>query len=177
MKISITGHTSGLGQSLYDHWNSVGHTITGYSRENNYSLEDGIEKISQDVSFDVFVNNAYYSFKQVELLYKLYEKNKNRNCIILNIGSASSDGNVDRIKPYAIEKLALEKACLQLQFNSTNCKVLLLKPGRMKTKMVEHITDSKLELQSVVTAIDWMINHPPEIIIRSLTIDNFPAVI
>lgn len=176
MKISITGHTSGLGRSLYDHWISLGHDVTGYSRENNYNLENDVEKMSQDRSFDIFVNNAYYNFKQVDLLYSLYEKNKNRNCIILNIGSASSDGNVDRIKPYAIEKLALEKACLQLQFNSTHCKILLLKPGRMKTKMVEHINDRKLELQSVINTIDWILDQPREIIIRSLTIDNFPAI-
>ncbi len=174
MNISITGHTSGLGKTLYDYWGNAGHHVIGYSRQNGFDLNSNLKKIIEDTSFDLFVNNAYSDYKQVDLLYSLYEKNKERDCIILNIGSASSDGNIDKIKPYAIEKLALERACFQLQFNSKLCKILLLKPGRMDTKMVDHLDSPKLNLDEVVKTIEWMITQPPKIIIRSLTIDNFP---
>jgi NADP-dependent 3-hydroxy acid dehydrogenase YdfG len=173
MNICITGHTSGLGKALFDFWSSSNNTVTGYSRSNGYDLDHDLDKFNND-QFDIFVNNAYSGFKQVELLYLLYEKNKNRNCIILNIGSASSDGNVDRIKPYAIEKLALDRAVLQLQFNSTKCKILLVKPGRMETRMASHINAKKLDLDAVVKAVDWIINQPEEVYFRSITIDNFP---
>ena len=137
MKISITGHTSGLGKALFNHWSNAGHNLTGFSLSNGFNIDTDIEKIA-NVEFDIFINNAYSKYQQVELLYMLYEKNKDRKCTIINIGSASSDGNVDRIKPYAIEKLALEKACLQLQFNTSICKILLIKPGRMQTLMAAH---------------------------------------
>lgn len=172
MKISITGHTSGLGQALYNKWVQDGHVMSGFSSSNGYNIDTDIEKII-DTDFDIFINNAYSKFKQVDLLYSLYEKNKDRPCIIINIGSASSDGNIDRIKPYAVEKLALERACLQLQFNSTKCKIILIKPGRMQTPMVDHIADKKLKLTHVVSAIEWILSQPAEVIIRSLTIDNF----
>jgi len=137
VKISITGHTSGLGKALFNHWSNAGHNLTGFSLSNGFNIDTDIEKIA-NVEFDIFINNAYSKYQQVELLYMLYEKNKDRKCTIINIGSASSDGNVDRIKPYAIEKLALEKACLQLQFNTSICKILLIKPGRMQTLMAAH---------------------------------------
>jgi short-subunit dehydrogenase len=172
MNICITGHTSGLGKALFDFWSASNNNVTGYSRSNGYDLDHNLDKFNND-QFDIFVNNAYSGFKQVELLYQLYEKNKNRNCIILNIGSASSDGNVDRVKPYAIEKLALEKACLQLQFNTSVCKVLLIKPGRMETPMVAHTNSKKIDLSYMVSTIDWLIAQPENIAIRSITIDNF----
>ena len=172
MKISITGHTSGLGQALFNHWSNAGHDLIGFSLSNGFNIDTDIEKISEG-EFDIFINNAYSKYQQVELLYKLYEKNKNRKCTIINIGSASSDGNVDRIKPYAIEKLALEKACLQLQFNSSVCKVLLIKPGRMETPMVAHTNSKKIDLSYMASTIDWLIAQPENIAIRSITIDNF----
>lgn len=172
MKISITGHTSGLGQALFNHWSNAGHSLTGFSLSNGFDIDTDVEKIS-NVEFDIFINNAYSKYQQVELLYALYEKHKNRKCTILNIGSASSDGNVDRIKPYAIEKLALERAVLQLQFNSTKCKILLVKPGRMETRMVENTNSKKINLSYMVSTIDWLISQPENIAIRSITIDNF----
>ena len=172
MKIAITGHTSGLGQALFNHWSSTSYNLTGFSLSNGFNIDTDVEKIS-DVEFDIFINNAYSKYQQVELLYKLYEKNKDRKCTIINIGSASSDGNVDRIKPYAIEKLALEKACLQLQFNTSVCKVLLIKPGRMETPMVAHTNSKKIDLSYMVSTIDWLIAQPENIAIRSITIDNF----
>jgi NADP-dependent 3-hydroxy acid dehydrogenase YdfG len=172
MKIAITGHTSGLGEALFKHWSAAGHNLTGFSLSNGFNIDTDIDKIS-NAEFDIFINNAYSKYQQVELLYTLYEKNKNRKCTIINIGSASSDGNVDKIKSYAIEKLALEKACLQLQFNTTLCKVLLIKPGRMKTPMVAHSDSKKLDLSYMVSIIDWLISQPENVSIRSITIDNF----
>lgn len=172
MKISITGHTSGLGKALFNHWSNAGHNLTGFSLSNGFNIDTDIEKIA-NVEFDIFINNAYSKYQQVELLYMLYEKNKDRKCTIINIGSASSDGNVDRIKPYAIEKLALEKACLQLQFNTSICKILLIKPGRMQTLMAAHSNSKKIELSYMISTIDWLIAQPENIAIRSITIDNF----
>ena len=172
MKISITGHTSGLGKALFNHWSNAGHNLTGFSLSNGFNIDTDIEKIA-NVEFDIFINNAYSKYQQVELLYMLYEKNKDRKCTIINIGSASSDGNVDRTKPYAIEKLALEKACLQLQFNTSICKILLIKPGRMQTLMAAHSNSKKIELSYMISTIDWLIAQPENIAIRSITIDNF----
>ena len=57
MKISITGHTSGLGQALFNHWSNAGHNLTGFSLSNGFNIDTDIEKIS-DAEFDVFINNA-----------------------------------------------------------------------------------------------------------------------
>jgi NADP-dependent 3-hydroxy acid dehydrogenase YdfG len=173
MKYAITGHTQGVGKRAYER---LSPDIIGFSRSTGYDINDPVtRKKIVDLSYDcdVFINNAYSKYQQVELLYRLYEKNKDRKCTIINIGSASSDGNIDKIKPYAIEKLALEKACLQLQFNTNTCKVLLIKPGRMETPMVAHTNSKKINLSYMVSTIDWLIAQPENIAIRSITIDNF----
>jgi nucleoside-diphosphate-sugar epimerase len=36
MKIAITGHTQGLGQAFFNHFQS--HTVIGFSRSNGYNI-------------------------------------------------------------------------------------------------------------------------------------------
>jgi short-subunit dehydrogenase len=170
MKIAITGHTSGLGKNLYDELIKT-HEVTGMSRANGYDLSVNIEKfVSED--FDIYINNAHLSYTQTDLLYRLFAKNKNRECTIINIGSVSSDGNKDAVNEYAVQKSALEKASLQLQLIDSDCKVLLLKLGRMNTPMTEHKKMfPRINTSYVVNTIKWLIEQPDEIVIKSMTID------
>ena len=91
MKIAITGHTSGVGKSLYDKLVGLGHTVFGYSRANGFDLsnKDQVAKLVKKIVYreninytkggfeyedddvDVFINNAYYNWSQVDLLYKV----------------------------------------------------------------------------------------------------------
>lgn len=170
MKISITGHTSGLGKNLYDKL-IESHEVAGMSRANGYDLSTNIEEfVSTD--FDVYVNNAHSGYAQTDLLYRLFAKNKDRRCTIINIGSVSSDGNKDTVNEYAVQKSALEKASLQLQLIDSECKLVLLKLGRMNTPMTEHRKMyPRINTSYVVDTIKWLIEQPDEIVIKSMTID------
>jgi hypothetical protein len=152
MNIAITGHTSGLGKSLYD---SLNNTI-GFSRSNGYDIEYNIDDIVADCSgVDIFINNAYNSFDQVELLYALFDKYPNMQ--IINISSNSSDGIKNKIHKYAINKAALDKASEQffaLGYNTTN-----LKFGWIDTPRVTHKNVDKLSTEYVVGVINWVINQ------------------
>lgn len=121
--------------------------------------------------FSIYVNCSHYEFSQVELLYRLFDHNKDRECHIINIGSVSSDGDRKAINPYAVQKAALEKACQQLSLISDKCKVSLVKPGRMDTKMVEHIDAPKMDPAIVAESVHWIATQPKHINIKSLTID------
>jgi NADP-dependent 3-hydroxy acid dehydrogenase YdfG len=170
MKVVVTGHTSGLGKTLYDRLSEKHHTI-GLSRSNGHDLSKDIASFQVE-NFDVYINNAYHAYAQVDLLYQLFEQNKYRNCTIINIGSVSADGNKDTINEYAVHKSALEKACSQLQLIDTDCKVIHLKLGRMNTPM----TDSRKEYPRIDTGyvaniIEWMLCQPEKMFFKNLTID------
>lgn len=170
MKIAITGHTSGLGKNLYEEL-TENHDVYGMSRANGYDLSVDIEKFVSD-DFDLYINNAHFGYAQTDLLYRLFAKNKDRKCTIISIGSVSSDGNKDVLNEYAVQKSALEKASLQLQLIDSECKVILLKLGRMNTPMTEHRKMyPRINTSYVVNTVKWLIEQPDEIVIKSMTID------
>ena len=72
MKIVITGHTSGLGKALYDGL-SEKHEVLGLSRQNGHDLSVDLYPFLID-NFDVYINNAYYKYAQVDLLYQILKK-------------------------------------------------------------------------------------------------------
>ena len=59
MKVAVTGHTSGIGQGLYQYFAAQGHEVLGYSRSNGYALPDAEDRVLQQIQHcDIFVNNA-----------------------------------------------------------------------------------------------------------------------
>ena len=170
MKVVITGHTSGLGKTLYDRLSEKHYTI-GLSRSNGYDISKDIDSFLIE-NFDVYINNAYHAYAQVDLLYKLFDKNKYRNCTIINIGSVSADGNKDTVNEYAVHKAALEKACSQLQLIDTDCKVVHLKLGRMNTPMTDARKEyPRIDTGYIANVVEWLVSQPEKMFFKNLTID------
>lgn len=170
MKIVVTGHTSGLGKSLYQSF-SKNHHVIGLSRSNGYNLESDIEPFVAH-NFDVYINNAYYKYSQVDILYELFNRNKYKRCTIINIGSVSADGNRDTVNEYAVHKSSLEKACTQLQLIDSECKVVHLKLGRMNTPMTDHRKEyPRMDTDYIADTVDWIIKQPQNILVKNLTLD------
>lgn len=169
--ITITGHTSGIGKALFDNFSLEYHPVKGLSRSNGHDLEKDLDSfISND--FQVYINNAYSGFRQTELLYKLFEQNRDRKCLIINIGSVSADGNKDDINEYAVHKASLEKACTQLQLIDSKCKIIHVKLGRTKTPMTEHRSNfPRIEPEYIADTVKWIISQPEQILIKNITID------
>lgn len=169
MKIIITGTTAGLGLACKEYF-SPNHSIIEYNRP-QHNLDVTVDTyVTTD--FDVYINNAYSGWGQVDLLYKLYEANKDRQCMIINIGSVSADGNYDFINPYAVHKAALDKACMQMQLLNTECRVIQFKIGRMDTRMVAHRPPPKLSPVWVAQQIDHVINMPSDVLPKTIVLDN-----
>ena len=171
MKIAITGATRGIGLACKKHLSeTLNFNVIEFNRP-AYDLSKNLDQFVID-DFDVYVNNAYYDWAQVELLYKLFEKNKHRNCIIINIGSVSADGNYDYPNQYAVHKAALDKACMQLQLVQSLCKIVQIKLGRVDTDMVAHRNGAKMPTEWVAQQIASVINYPYNIVPKCLTFDN-----
>ena len=172
MNVFITGHTSGLGKAIYDTCHSYDYHTVGLSRTNGFDLGKNLENFIQRDYWDVFVNNAYCSWAQTDLLYKLFDKNKDRSCTIINIGSVSADGNYDVVNEYAVHKAALDKACMQLQLIDSECKVVQIKLGRMNTPLVAHKEARKLDTSYIAEYIvKNVMLAPKDILIKNITMD------
>lgn len=90
MKIGITGHTQGIGRSLYNIFQSNGHDVLGFCRANGFDISD--KKSREDMlelsnDCDIFINNAYHPFGQFMLLTDIVNKWTNTNKIVVNISS------------------------------------------------------------------------------------------
>ncbi len=131
-KYTITGASQGLGAYLSKRYNAQ-----ALSRSNGYDIStlEGRKKIVNDANFDVFINNARYSFCQTELLYDLYDRYKNTEKIIISIGSFGKEYYLQE-KPYkyGIEKLALNEASKQLSVIDTPLKFICLNFGYLENK-------------------------------------------
>ena len=77
MKIAITGHTSGIGQALFNILEKRGHDMTGLSKRTGHNIRT-IPKIANLVEpCDLFINNAQVGYAQTELLYDVWQKWRN----------------------------------------------------------------------------------------------------
>jgi hypothetical protein len=129
MKVAITGHTSGLGKSL----NSLFQNSIGMSRSNGFNILHTDKIIEHSKNCDVFINNAYDGYGQLELLYDLYDEWKDDSSkTIVTIGSLASNAAEWRLKPckYSTVKKALDIATYQLvNSHHRKCKLMIFKPG------------------------------------------------
>lgn len=138
MKIAITGHTRGLGAAIVRQL-SYGHNVLGFSKSNGFdiTLIDDRKRIIKDADdCHVFINNAHSGYAQVELLYDLWDVWKDRDKLIVNIGSNTTDGIKSHPHKYVAEKIALEKANEQLANLNKSCKVSIYRFGWIGTERI-----------------------------------------
>lgn len=172
MSIYITGTTRGLGSALEFRFQRAFpfNDVIGLNRP-SFNVRKPDEIVEFAKGFEIFVNNAHDGFAQTELLYKLFEVNKDRDCIILNINSVSADGDRARVNPYAIQKKALDAACTQLQLVPSKCKVMQVKLGRMETDLVKHIESPKMDTIDVARFIVELLEMSTPDLIKTVTLD------
>ena len=171
--IYITGTTRGLGAELVHHFQRrhLFENVVGLNRP-EYDLSKNLDDYVKD-DFKIYINNAHYGFAQTELLYKLFEENKDKHCQIINIGSVSADGDRKEVNKYAIQKKALDAACTQLQLVKSVCRVIQVKPGRIDTDLVEHIDAKKMDAFDIAKQISWISEQCwGDTYFKTFTVDN-----
>lgn len=155
MKIAITGHTSGIGMALFNHFEQSGNFVIGFSRSNGYDIskvEDREKIIENTKDFDVFINNAYsnYDDSQLEMLKLAYESSF--SCII-NISSRyTKDEN-----PYCETKKKLDDFCESKIYD--NKYIMNVKPGLIDTPRVQNQTGKKNSTKHLVDLISILLNN------------------
>lgn len=140
IKIAITGHTKGIGKALFDYYTARGIPVTGFSRSNGYDIgrgEDQERIINETVDCDLFINNAYFRYAQVDLLQRWYGYHQKKpNYMIVNMSSLAGDAcmHLGKVYPYGLHKKALDDASYQMNIAAgCKCKIINIKPGHVKT--------------------------------------------
>jgi len=183
MHILIVGHSSGIGDFLYNYFTNLKTTfsVKGISRKSGHdiSTEKGVKSaVSLAKEYDVIILNAHASYSQVDTLYSLFSAHRATHKRIIVMGSQSSDGVKNFPHKYAIEKAALEKCCEQLQNCPSNLSITLLKPGWVSTERVKKLTtESALELNDLADIIDYLIRLPTRVEVKKVSINQKKEVL
>ena len=175
MKVAVTGHTSGIGQGLYQYFRAQGHEVLGYSRSNGYALPDAEDRVLQQIQHcDIFVNNALPVSSQISLLERLWPSWENTNKTIIVIGSIASrfefvDGN---FTDYQRDKKELDAVCNTLRYpdpyvaQGKTCSLIAVHPGFVDTNMFgeeKPPIDQMLSVAQVVDLVDYVLKSPVKI--------------
>ena len=123
-KIIITGHTHGLGKSIYDKFKEIScREIIGMSRSNGYDIEKDFDRIVEEATgAELFINNAYRDRQQLKLFHAL--KDKVDMMVVM--------GSVSRFYPelvptqYVHDKQELAEACRLESLNPNGIPILHL---------------------------------------------------
>jgi len=153
MKIAITGANQGLGLCLANQWQLHGHTVTNFSRSTGYDINNPEEIVNAVKDYDVFINNAYSGFAQVDLLYHLFKAWQGEKKYILNIGTEQTNRwlqhrdsepillpwHQQRSFNYRTTKIALNDAHTFLSQQSDWPKMMLVKPAVLDTPRADKV--------------------------------------
>ena len=156
MKVAITGHTSGLGKALFDLF-SIGNQVTGFSRSNGYDIRNFKKIVDRIHGYDVFINNAYDKYSQIDLLREVFLIWQDQPKTIINISSLASSNLksfiTKQVSQYSVHKAALDSQVHQLQMLQKKCRIINLRPGyfgqdkidvNVLAKFINFIHDHKL---------------------------------
>jgi NAD(P)-dependent dehydrogenase (short-subunit alcohol dehydrogenase family) len=175
MKIAITGHTSGIGLALFEHFQSSGHTCIGFSRSNGHDISKSIDRgriLLASLDADVFINNAYNNWdnSQYLMLEKVAAQWAGREKLIINSASKITDyekPKYDFLQKYRDTKILLDnftKMHQGLPYISN------LKFGWVDTPRVTNSLEEKMSLEAVVKTVDFVVQNKGILNIKSLTL-------
>ena len=144
MKIAITGHKKGIGQEFAKQLVERGHNIVGISRSDGENIRRTAHTASIIEPCDMFINNAISQYAQTELLFEVWHRWQTIKEVrhIWNISTklCEQEHDIDikgltmrESMQYRNQKMALELAHHQLNFQPSNIKMELIRPGSVNT--------------------------------------------
>lgn len=144
MKIAITGHKRGIGNEFAKQLSDRGHHIVGISRSDGENIRRVAHTASLIEPCDLFINNAISMYAQTELLFEVWHRWQPYKDVhhIWNISTKVCEWDKDAQIPgltmresmeYRNQKMSLELAHFQLEAQASNTKMMLIRPGQVKT--------------------------------------------
>ena len=171
MKIAVTGHTSGIGKSIYKVFEKNGHQVEGFSLSNGFNIATDLDKIVDKIlEFDVFVNNAYHPTGQYALLEKVYSLWTGQNKSIINVSSKQSRRDLEWSQDY-IDAKRKQNIFIDQKITRAYPKILNVLPGLTDTLMAEVLeSETKMNPDELADLVYYLWSHP-KLHIQEITVD------
>jgi len=145
MRIAITGHKHGIGQAFAEQLSARGHEIVGISRSDGENIRRTAHTASLIEPCDMLINNAISFYAQTELLFEVWHRWQPSKDVhyIWNISTKICEQEHDIVikgltlresMQYRNQKMALELAHRQLDQQTSNIKMSLIRPGQVRTQ-------------------------------------------
>jgi NAD(P)-dependent dehydrogenase (short-subunit alcohol dehydrogenase family) len=173
-KIVITGHTSGIGQSIYSYFSrDPSNVVIGFSRSTGHNIQDPIKRaeiLNEARNADIFVNNAcsYVDDSQLILLRNMFEIWQGQNKTIINTSSiAPAQKNQTT---YSLLKGGVDNFCFSKTFELPH--IINLKPSYVMVNSKKDLigNDMYMTTNQLIDVLDFCVNSP--IKIRTITFLN-----
>lgn len=175
MRVAITGHTRGIGKSLYDHFKCQGHEVLGFSKSNNFDITDKNSRneiIKNLKSCDVFINNAYALDAQKQLLNDAIGVWENTTNTIVNISSKSilMPHIPENMKDYILDKTHQTEIIRQRVFKARP-HIMNIVVGLVDTEMAKVFDSKKLNPDDLANFILTLIEFRSLVAVQDILIE------
>ena len=166
MKCVITGHTTGIGKEIYNHFVKQGWEVVGLSRSTGHAIPENINSIVEVASgCDLFINSSYANGHQTELVEALAGK----------VGKMVVLGSIARFEPfcellpdYANDKARVAEACRIQSIRNVDMPLLHLDiafiegstPNLADPDPTNFVGDFVIEYAEIISAIDFWLSNP-----------------
>lgn len=177
-KVTITGHTKGIGQAIHEAL-SKEYTVEGFSRSNGYdisTIEGRLRLLEVSKDSNIFINNAFSSNAQTELFTLffeewMYEEDKT----IVNISSQSKyPGMSKNWSGYSAYKASLNHQAYLCAFKTDRkCRIITINPGLVRTDMTlnaQTVNKGMITPKEVANSVKWALGQPQHIEIGELSL-------
>lgn len=188
--IAITGHTSGIGKGLYDYFLNLNCRVKGFSKDNGFDIGDRSNQdiiISYTKDCDLFINNAYHYYSQVELMKLWHQQHWNDPHFIISTSSIAAEPladipkNFPWLKNYGEEKYAINKVSWDINHSGSKCKSIVIMPGVCQTNFYNpydtenqngmELYNKVMDTNSIITIED--LTKTVDLILQSINGRNF----
>jgi NADP-dependent 3-hydroxy acid dehydrogenase YdfG len=188
--IAVTGHTSGLGKGVYDYFQSLGYNVKGFSKDNGFdiSLKENVDRIVELTrDCDLFFNNAYHFYQQVEIARLWQQQHWSDQHYIINTSSIAAEpladipNNAAWLKSYGDEKYSLNKISWEINHSGSKCKSMIIMPGVCQTNFYNpydtpdqnglELYQRVLETNSIITVNDFV--NTVKLLLQGINERNF----
>jgi NAD(P)-dependent dehydrogenase (short-subunit alcohol dehydrogenase family) len=173
-KIVITGHTSGIGQAIYNYFSKDSNNeVFGFSRSTGFNIKEPAKRneiIEFSKDADIFVNNAHawHDDSQLIMLRNMFNAWEGQNKIIINTSSIAPAQVVQTT--YSLLKGGLDDFCFSRVFRLPH--IINLKPSYvMVENLKREIGNQKfMTTDQVIEVLDFCMKSPVKI--REITFLN-----
>ena len=159
MKTVITGHTSGIGKALYEHFPGS----VGLSRSNGFDIKNNFDQVVEQIKgCDLFINNAYRDQQQLELFLATKD----------HVGKIICMGSISRLYPeliptdYVHDKQDLYEAMRVHSLTPGSTPSLHLDLSFIESTKVNtddptaFTSDNHITYREIISAIDFWLDNP-----------------